>query len=190
MTLLIIGIVVFFGVHYLPAFPLARARLMSAVGENGYKVFFSVFSVLGLVLIIYGFATAPLIPIWSPPTWTRHLALLLMLPAFIFLVAAYVPGRIKKLVKHPMLAAIKTWALAHLLANGDLAGIILFGSFLVFAVLDRIALKSRPPSELVETKGVGSPKGDVIAIVLGSVFYAVFLVWLHPLLIGRAVVSF
>lgn len=188
MTLLIVGIIIFFGVHYLPAFPSARAGLMNAIGENGYKIFFSVFSILGLVLLIYGFATAPLIPIWTPPIWTRHLALLLMLPAFIFLVAAYVPGHIKRAIKHPMLAAIKTWALAHLLANGDLAGMILFGSFLVFAVLDRIALKGREPSELVETKGAGGLRGDVIAVVLGTVFYAVFLIWLHPLLIGRAVV--
>jgi uncharacterized membrane protein len=113
---------------------------------------------------------------------------LLMLPAFILLVAAYVPGRIKAVVKHPMLTAVKTWALAHLLANGDLAGIILFGSFLAYAVYDRIALKHRQPTELIETPGKGSPRNDIIAVVLGIVFYVVFLIWLHPLLIGKAVV--
>lgn len=188
MALLIIGIVVFLGVHLLPTHPSMRARLIGSLGENGYKAFFSVLSILGFVLLVYGFAMAPIIQIWSPPTWMRHLAILLMLPAFIFLVAAYVPGRIKTALKHPMLAAIKIWALAHLLANGDLAGMILFGSFLAYAVYDRIALKGRQPSELVETKGAGGPRNDVIAVVLGVVFYVVFLIWLHPLLIGRVVV--
>jgi uncharacterized membrane protein len=110
-----------------------------------------------------------------------------MLPAFIFLVAAYAPGRIKAAVKHPMLAAIKIWALAHLLANGDLAGIILFGSLLAYAVYDRIALKHRQPTELIETPGPGTPRNDVIAVVVGILFYAVFLIWLHPLLIGKTV---
>jgi uncharacterized membrane protein len=189
MALLIIGIVVFLGIHLLPTFGDLRERLIERLGENGYKALFSVLSILGFVLLVYGFAKAPIIPIWTPPVWMRHLAMLLMLPAFILLVAAYVPGRIKSVVKHPMLTAIKTWALAHLLANGDLAGIILFGSFLAYAVYDRIALKHRQPTELIETPGRGSPRNDVIAVVLGLVFYAVFLIWLHPLLIGKPVVA-
>lgn len=188
MALLIIGIVVFLGIHLLPTVRGAREALVERLGENGYKAFFSVASILGFVLLVYGYASAPMVTIWTPPVWTRHLSLLLMLPAFIFLVAAYVPGRIKAAVKHPMLAAIKTWALAHLLANGDLAGMILFGSFLAYAVYDRIALKHRQPTELIETPGPGSPRNDVIAVVLGILFYAVFLIWLHPLLIGKDVV--
>ena len=116
------------------------------------------------------------------------MAIVLMLPAFIFLVAAYFPGRIKSALKHPFLVAIKTWALAHLIANGDLASIILFGSFLAYAVYDRIALKRRETTGLVVAKGPGKPQNDVIAVVLGTVLYVVFLVWLHPLLIGAAVV--
>ena len=188
MALLIIGIVVFLGIHLLPTCQGARERLIEKLGENGYKAFFSVASILGFILLVYGFATAPIILIWTPPIWMRHLAMLLMLPAFIFLVAAYVPGRIKAAVKHPMLAAIKTWALAHLLANGDLAGIILFGSFLAYAVYDRIALKHRQPTELIETPGRGSPRNDFIAVVLGIALYVVFVLWLHPLLIGKVVV--
>lgn len=188
MLLLIVSIIVFLGIHLLPTFTRAREGLVEKFGENGYKVFFSVASILGFILLVYGFANAPIIPIWTPPTWMRHLAMLLMLPAFILLVAAYVPGRIKAVVKHPMLTAVKTWALAHLLANGDLAGIILFGSFLAYAVYDRIALKHRQPTELIETPGRGSPRNDIIAVVLGIVFYVVFLIWLHPLLIGKAVV--
>ncbi len=109
-----------------------------------------------------------------------------MLPAFIFLVAAYFPGRIKAQVKHPFLVSIKTWALAHLIANGGLASIILFGSFLAYAVYDRITLKSRQPSEVVESRGPEKPQNDIIVPVLGAVLYAVSLVWLHPLLIGTA----
>ena len=108
------------------------------------------------MLLVYGFARAPVIQVWSPPAWTRWVAIVLMLPAFIFLVAAYVPGRIKARLKHPFLVAIKTWALAHLIANGDLASIILFASFLAYAVYDRITLKRRQPTGLVDGPGDGA----------------------------------
>ena len=188
MALLILGIIVFLGVHLLPAFPHIREQLIGRLGESGYKVFFAVLSIGGFALLVWGFATAPFVQIWSPPAWTRMVAVVLMVPAFIFLVAAYVPGRIKEKVKHPFLIAIKTWALAHLIANGDLASIILFGSFLAYAVFDRVALKGRKPTELIETAAQGGPRNDLIAVVLGLLFYVVFLIWLHPLLIGRAVV--
>ena len=112
---------------------------------------------------------------------------MLMLPAFIFLVPAYVPGRIKEKLKHPFLVAIKTWALAHLIANGDLASIILFGSFLAYAVYDRITLKRREATGIVTVPATGPPRNDVIAVLLGTALSA-FLIWLHPLLIGQAVV--
>ncbi|MET0869666.1 MAG: NnrU family protein [Methyloceanibacter sp.] len=187
MTLLIIGIIVFLGVHLLPTITDLRARLVSSVGEAGYKGAFSLLSLASLALLIYGYATAPLVQLWSPPQWTRWVPIILMLPAFIFLVAAYLPGRIRARLKHPFLVAIKTWALAHLLANGDLASVILFGSFLAYAVYDRITLKHRRPSSIVGIEGPERPQNDVIAVVLGTVLYAVFLVWLHPLLIGTAV---
>ncbi|HUU67010.1 MAG TPA: NnrU family protein [Methyloceanibacter sp.] len=189
MTLLIIGIVVFLGIHLLPAFPQVRAGLVGRIGENGYKALFSVLSIAGLVLLVWGFAQAPVIQVWSPPPWTRWVAIVLMLPAFIFLVAAYVPCRLKAKLKHPFLAAIKTWALAHMIANGDLASIILFGSFLAYAVFDRIALRGRQPTALVETPGSGPARNDLIAVGLGVVLYVVFMIWLHPLLIGRAVIQ-
>ena len=155
MTLLIIGIVVFIGIHVLPTFPDLRDRLIGRLGENGYRLFFSLLSIAGFVLLVYGFAKAPVVQIWSPPYWTRWVAIVLMLPAFIFLVAAYLPGQIKAKVKHPFLVAIKTWALAHLIANGDLASIILFGSFLAYAVYDRIALKRRPADRPDRLPGAG-----------------------------------
>ena len=101
MTLLIIGIVVFLGIHTLPTIPGLRDRLISRFGENGYKAFFSLLSIAGFVLLVWGFARAPVIQVWTPPDWTRWVAIVLMLPAFIFLVAAYVPGEIKAKLKHP-----------------------------------------------------------------------------------------
>lgn len=188
MALLIIGIVVFLGIHLLPTCTVGRDRLIDSLGENGYRAAFSVLSILGFVLLVYGFATAPIIQIWYPPVWMRHLSMLLMLPAFVFLAAAYLPGKIKTALKHPMLVAIKTWALAHLLANGDLAGILLFGSFLAYAVYDRIALKKRQPTELIEARGPGSLRNDILAVVIGVALYVAFLLWLHPLLIGKVLV--
>lgn len=190
MTLLIVGIVVFLGFHLLPAFPYVRESLIERLGKNGYRVLFSVVSLASLVLLVWGFATAPFIPIWSPPPWTRWVAIVLMLPAFILWMAAYVPGRIKVVVKTPFLIAIKIWALAHLIANGGLASIILFGSFLAFAVFDGVALKGRQPTALVETPGTGPLRNDLIAVVFGVLLYVVFLVWLHPLPIGRVVVPY
>ena len=112
--------------------------------------------------------------------------MVLMLPAFILLIAAYVPGQIKAKLKHPFLVAIKIWALAHLIANGDLASIILFGSFLAYAVFDRIALKRRAATGLVTVAATGPARNDVISVVGGLALYVVFLVWLHPLLIGTS----
>jgi uncharacterized membrane protein len=186
MTLLIIGIVVMIGIHLVPAFPDVRERLIGELGQNFYRLLFSVVSTLGLVLLIYGFAKAPVVQIWSPPYWTRYAALVLMVPVFILIIAAYLPGEIKAKVRHPFLVAIKIWALAHLIANGDLASIILFGSFLAYAVFDRIALKRRPATDLVTAPEVGPKRNDVIAMVGGLLLYVGFLVWLHPLLIGTA----
>jgi uncharacterized membrane protein len=188
MALLIIGIAVFLGIHLLPAFPHMREALIGRLGETGYRIAFAISSIAGFALLVWGFATAPFVQVWSPPAWTRWVAIVLMLPAFIFLVAAYVPGRIKEKVKHPFLVAIKTWALAHLIANGDLASIILFGSFLAYAVFDRISLKGRKSTKFTESAAQGGARNDLIAVILGVVLYVVFLVWLHPLLIGRPVV--
>ena len=187
MTLLIVGIIVFLGIHLLPTFPHFRETLIARLGKVGYQILFGALSIAGFALLVWGFAQAPVVQIWYPPPWTRWVAIVLMLPAFIFLVAAYVPGQIKARVKHPFLVAIKTWALAHLIANGDLASILLFGSFLAYAAYDRITLKGRKPTELIGTAAQGGTRNDLIAVVFGVLFYVVFLVWLHPLLIGRAV---
>lgn len=186
MGLLILGSIVFFGVHLLPAFPDLRGRLVARLGEGPYKGLFAVVSIVGLVALIVGFRQAPFLPVWDPPAWTRHLALLLMLPAAILMVAAYVPGRIKARLRHPFLAAVKLWALGHLLANGDLASLILFGSFFAYAVYDRIALKGRQAHGLVRVETEGPIRNDLVAVGAGVVLYAAIALWLHPLL-GPAV---
>src|SRR5215470_12868224 len=167
MTLLILGIILFLGLHLLPTVPDLRNPLIGRLGEKRYKALFALLSVVAFVVLVWGFARAPVIQVWSPPSWTRWVAIVLMIPAFILLVAAYVPGQIKAKLKHPFLVAIKTWALAHLAANGDLASIILFASFLAYAAYDRITLKGRPDRGIVVAPRSGPPSNDVIAVVLG-----------------------
>lgn len=193
MILLIAGLVIFFAIHLLPTNRPLRSGLAGRFGEGAYKGIFSVIALLGFVLIVLGFAKMQAMlgsknPIlWDPPTWTRHVAFTLMLPAMILLVAAYIPSRIRAAVKHPMLVAIKIWALAHLLANGDAASMVLFGSFLAYAVFDRISLKRR------EEPGWGGAKApvinDVLVVVIGLALYAFMLFWGHTLLIGVPLVG-
>src|ERR1700693_3547000 len=147
MSLLIAGLLLFLGVHSVAIVaPALRARTIHRLGEGAWKGPYALASVAGFVLICYGFGMARQAPVilYSPPTWLRHVALILMLPVFPLALAAYLPGRIKTAGKHPMLAAVKFWAFAHLLANGSLADVLLFGGFLAWAVVDRISLKRRP----------------------------------------------
>lgn len=193
MLLLVIGLVVFLSIHLVPSNVELRNGLVARFGETGYKVFFAIVSLIGFVIIILGFHKLQLHPgknpqLWYPPVWCRHLAVALMLPAMIALVAAYVPSRIHTMLRHPMLVAIKIWALAHLLANGDLGSLILFGSFFAFAVYDRISLKKRGALGPLGTK-TGPAINDVIVIVGGTALYAVFLLWGHEYLIGVSPLS-
>jgi uncharacterized membrane protein len=193
MALLILGLVVFIGSH---AFTIARgprAALIGRLGEGPYKGLYSLVSILGVVLIAYGFGqyrATSWVDVWSPPVWTRHLALLLVWVAFVLLAAAYLPGRIKSGAKHPMLAAVKIWALAHLLANGDLGSMILFGSLLAWAVVARIAVKRRR-DEVRDHAGPAAPpagaRNDILAVAIGTAAFLIFAIWLHPVLIGVTV---
>ncbi|MHA7773273.1 NnrU family protein [Roseibium sp. M-1] len=192
MAMLITGLVLFLGMHTLPMFAGARNGLAAKLGEIGYKGLYTLLSFAGLGLIIYGYGIArfdgsPII--YDPPFWMRHVTMLLMVPVFILLVAAYVPSRIKTALKHPMLAAVKLWALAHLLANGDLASVLLFGGFLVWAVADRISLKRRGPGAgQIAPAAVPGKYADLIVILAGLVLYGLFVWKLHALLIGVPVV--
>jgi uncharacterized membrane protein len=190
MLVLVIGLVLFFAIHLVPSNRELRDGLVARFGEGGYKGLFALVSLIGLVLIVLGFHKLQLHPgknpqLWYPPVWSRHIALALMLPAMIALVAAYVPSRIHTALKHPMLVAIKIWALAHLLANGDLASLVLFGSFLAFAVYDRISVKRRAAPGPLGAK-TGPWYNDLIVLGAGTALYLVFLLWLHQLLIGVA----
>lgn len=186
LSIMILGLAVFIGTHVFTTRRKARADLIGRIGEGPYKGLYSLLSLIGLVLIVYGFAqyrATGLIDIWSPPAWTRHLAALLVLIAIICIVAAYITGNIKRVLKHPMLVGVKLWATAHLITNGDLGSIILFGSILGWAVFDRISLKRRTdPGGLVIPAG-GWPR-DVVAIVVGIVVYLGLGLWFHPYVIG------
>ena len=187
MIVLILGILIFIGVHLVPTSPQARKGLAGQLGEAQYKIAFSVASFISFALIIWGFGMArhsgANVQLWTPPTWTKHIAFALMWPAFVLLVAAYVPSRIRDKAKHPMLAAIKVWALAHLLANGDLAGLILFASFLAWAVYDRISVKKRGALGPLGAKHGGVTQ-DIIVVVVGTLAYLAMLFWGHAWLIG------
>ena len=186
LVLEIIGLIVFLGVHVFVSMRDRRAALVSRIGAGPYRGLFSLMSIVGILLIAYGFAAyraAGMIMLWYPPAWTRHIVEVLMWPASIMITAAYVPGNIKRVLKHPMLAGVKTWAFAHLCTNGDLGGIILFGSVLAWAVYDRITLKRRadpgaPPIP------IGGTKNDIIAIIVGTIIYLALGFVFHPIVIG------
>lgn len=189
MTTLILGLILFLGAHAFTMARAPRAKLVASLGPMGFKAAYSILSLVGFVMIIQGFGAyreTGWINVWYPPTFTKHLALVLTLPMFVVLLAAYLPGRIRTATKHPMLLSVKIWAASHLLANGDLGGMLLFGGFLAWAVMARISLKRRadptvlplPPARLIN---------DAIAIGGGLALWVAFVFWLHPLLIGVAV---
>jgi uncharacterized membrane protein len=186
MLVLLLGLIVFLGGHSVRIFaPQFRERMVAKHGEGRWKGIVTLVSVVGLILIVWGYGmtrTDPIV-VWQPPIWTRHLALVLMIPVFVLIVAAYLPGRIKSTLKHPMLVGVKLWAVAHLLANGTLADILLFGGFLAWAVTDRISLKRRegaPPLTIART----TPLNDALAVIIGLAVYALFVLYLHGVLFG------
>jgi uncharacterized membrane protein len=182
----IIGLVIFLGAHVFVTMRGERAKLVAKIGEWPYRGLFSLVSILGIALIAYGFASyraAGMVMLWNPPAWTRHIVVALMWPASIMVAAAYIRGNIARVLKHPLLVAVKTWAFAHLCASGDLGGIILFASVLAWAVFDRITLKRRtdpgaPPIP------AGGGKNDLIAIIVGTIIYLALGFVFHPIVIG------
>ncbi len=185
MTILIIGLALFLGIHSVSIVNSAwRNKTVERMGLVPWQAIYSVIAIFGFVLIVYGYELARQEPavLYTPPQWLRHVAMLLLVFIFPLLLATYLPGRIKDAAKHPMLAAIKIWAFAHLLANGALADAVLFGGFLAWAVVDRISLKRRTP---LPVPGIPpSAFNDVIAIVAGLGLYVAFVLWLHGRLIG------
>ena len=188
MSLLVAGLILFFGIHSVSIVaPAWRDAQLERRGERVWKGMYALVSLAGLLLLIYGYGAARQAPVvlYAPPPALRHVALLLMLPVFPLLFAAYLPGRIQRTAKHPMLLAVKLWATAHLLANGTLADVLLFGAFLVWAVADRISVKHRAVPHSVP----GAPPGalnDIAALTGGLVVYAGFLFGAHVWLTGVA----
>lgn len=187
MSLLLLGLALFLGVHFFTTLRGTRAAVIGRLGEGAYKGLYSLVSAVGLVLIVVGFGAyrgAGYIQVWNPPFSLFHpVSLVLLWFAFVALVATYAPpSRIKSLLRHPMLVAVKAWALSHLLVNGDLGSMLLFGGLLAWAVYDRISVKRRgdagaPP--------VGWSTNDLLVVALGSVAY-IAMFWLHDSLIGVA----
>ena len=187
MTMLVLGLLLFLGVHSLRVFAESwRTSLRQRLGENAFKGLYSVLSIVGFTLIVWGYGAARQQPValWASPVWTRHLAALLTLPAFVLLVAAYVPGNaIKARLHHPMVIAVKVWAAAHVLANNTVVDLLLFGSFLVWAALsfraarqrDRLANTVYPPGRTGPT---------VVVVVVGLAAWAGFAFWAHAAWIG------
>jgi uncharacterized membrane protein len=158
--------------------------MVAKLGMQAWQGLYSLVAIAGLVLVIWGYGLARVDPValYTPPLWLRHLAVLLLLPVFPLLLATYLPGRIQTATRHPTLVATKLWAAGHLLANGMLADVLLFGTFLVWAVADRISLKRRAQRPV---PGAPASKfNDLIAVLLGLALYAAFLFWLHTWLIG------
>jgi uncharacterized membrane protein len=191
LLVMILGLVLFLGVHTVTTQRDLRAGLVASWGEGGYKIGYALVSLAGLALIVWGFAdyrATGWINVWYPPKALKHLTVALMLPAVILVVASYIRGRIYTTLKHPMLAGVKLWAAAHLLANGDLGSIILFGSFLGWAVFDRISLKRRADSGAAPIP-VGGVGNDAIAVAVGIVAYLALAFAFHPVVIGVPVVG-
>jgi uncharacterized membrane protein len=190
MNVLLLGLLLFLGAHSVSIVNDAwRNRMAAKLGERAWQGLYALVSVAGFVLIVWGYGLARNEPVvlYVPPAWLHMVAVVLLVPVFPLLLAAYLPGRIQAATRHPMLAATKLWAFAHLLANGMLADVLLFGAFLAWAVLDRISMKNRTQRPIPRL-----PPGranDLIAVAGGLALYAAFVLWLHGWLIGVPLIS-
>jgi len=181
MDILLLGLTIFFGVHSVPSFVRFRAKVINSLGEAKYMGLYSITALTGLILIIYGMSEAEYRPIWEPPIWSRSIVLPVMLFTFYLFAAADMKSNIKRFIRHPMLLGVLLGSCAHLLANGDLASITLFGSFAVFSIVGMASANLR--GALVQTEKYPLKK-DVISIIAGSVAYVIFVLFIHSYLIG------
>ena len=187
MVILVLGLVLFLGVHSVRIVADGwRTQMLARLGEGAWKGLYSVVSLVGLALVVWGYGLARQEPVvlWNPPVAMRHMASLFTLVAFVLLLAAYVPRNVfKARLHHPMVLAVKTWALGHLISNGNLADVALFGGFLLWAVLDFRAARQRDRA-LGTSYPSGTLAGTGITVVLGGVAWGAFAFWGHALLIG------
>ncbi len=187
MWILILGLVLFIGTHSVRVYAGGwRARMIDRLGGNAWKGLYALVSVIGFALIVWGFSLARHHPVqlYAPPAGLRHLNALFTLAAFVLIAAAYVRrNRIKAVIGHPMLAGVKLWALGHLLATGMLRDVVLFGSFLLWAIVV-FAVSRRRDRAAGVSYPAGNLSGDVITVIIGAIAWAVFAFWLHALWIG------
>lgn len=187
MVFLILGLLIFLGVHSVRIFADGwRGAQISRRGEGAYKGVYSLLAAAGLALIVWGYGQARLDPVvlWSPPVWTRHAASLLVLVSFVLITAAYVPAnRIRAAVGHPMVLGVKVWAFAHLIANGMLADVLLFGAFLVWAVADFASARRRDRASGGQ-RPAGTLSGDLMTVSIGVIVWVLFGFYFHGWLIG------
>jgi uncharacterized membrane protein len=187
MTVLVAGLIVFLGIHSISIVaPNFRDQVALSMGALPWRGIYSLISLIGFVLIVWGYGLARREPLllYNPPFWTHYVTAVLMLPVFPMLFAPYFPGRIKAALKHPMLVAVKLWAVAHLISNGMLADVLLFGGFLIWAVADRISYRHRTQRPLQTAPPAA--RNDAIVVIAGLAIYALFVLWLHQKWIGVA----
>jgi uncharacterized membrane protein len=184
MEKLTLGLVLFFGMHSVSIVALPLRDRLAAKSELGWKALYAITSLIGIVLVVRGYAELRLAPtlLYDSPVWLRHVAAVFLLPIFVLFLAPYFPGRITGVIKHPQLVAAKLWAVAHLLVNGTVADVLLFGSFLVWSVADWISMKGRPARPVPGTRA--SVANDIALVVVGLALYAAMVFWLHEVAFG------
>jgi len=185
MYILLLGICIFFGLHLVPSLVSYRCIIINKLGEGLYKGLYSVISLIGLVLIVYGKSIAGYYSIWEPPIWSKNVVVVIMLLAFYFFAAADLKSNIKRFIRHPMLLGVMLWSAAHLFANGDLASILLFGAFFIFSLFGMLSANKRGAST---QKNKFPLAKDIVAVFAGLVAYGIFIKYLHPYLIGVPII--
>lgn len=186
MVYLILGLTIFFAMHLVPSFTNFRAKLMVKLGEGRYLGGYAITSLIGIILVVIGMSKAQFVTVWMPPTWSKSVVVVIMVFVFYLFAAAEMKCNIKRFIRHPMLLGILLWSCVHLLANGDQASILLFGSFALYSVFAMFSANIRG-AEL--QKKVYPLKKDVVSIIVGLVAYAFFVFLVHPYLIGVVVIA-
>jgi len=185
MSILILGLLIFFGMHLIPSFAGFRRMIISKTGEKRYKVIYSIFSLLGIILIIYGMSIATFQPIWNPPVWSKNVVIITMPLSFYLFAAADMKSNIKRFFRHPMLLGATLWSGTHLLANGDLAAILLFGSFCAFSLFGIFSANMRGAAK---QEKVYPFTRDAATVLASLVAYGIFVLYIHPHLIGAPII--
>lgn len=192
MTLLLVGLFIFLGIHVVPSFPGFRDSVVQRVGLNAYRGLYSLIVLTGLFAMIYGFVLArqeDLFPLYVTPFWLRHVAMTLLLPIFILVFAKFIRGNIARWTKDPVILAVKIWAISHLLVNGEPYSVALFGGFLVWVIWARISLKKYDRKNTKAEEFPNALRNDIISVVLGAALYGLFVWKLHELLIGMPILT-